>query len=76
MTLIKLSNDRYINFDNVTEISPVPVSEWTGAKPGTLRIDFVGLVDQDHGYTWIEGDEAEALRTWLDRTSINVASIR
>lgn len=59
--LIKLG-DRYINFDNVTDVVHI-----AGGMPGTMRIFFVGGDSRD-----LSSEESRVLRDWLDNKAIDL----
>lgn len=67
MNLIKIG-DRYINLNNVTRIDPLSYRE------NTFEIEFVGRNSEDWGSTWVEDDDATALRAWLACNSINIVT--
>ncbi len=67
MNFIKIG-ERYINLDRVTAIHPV--------HDGGLDIYFGHPQDEPRNRETVRGQEAEALKRWLEESSYNVMGER
>lgn len=73
MNLVKIGIE-IINLDNVTNITDVPASEHMDEHisikmDAHISIKFVGGQNEDHGEVWLFGEDADAFRWLLQKTS-------
>lgn len=68
-TLLKIGNE-YINLDNVIDITDYSNAEYS--PQNKLLVEFVGRNSGDYSWTSFEGNEADALRSYLNNTATDV----